>query len=109
MELISKVKYERVSPRKVRLVAKTLKDRKAKEALQNLEFVPNEGARVLRKALKSAIANATNNSKLNENLLKIKTVEVGNGPILKRGRAIARGSFHRIMKRGSHIKIILEG
>ena len=108
MEVLSKSSYIKMSPRKLRLVADTIRGLSSVQALAFLSQTGKKAARVLAKSLKTAIANAKNNFQLKEEDLKIKTIEINGGPISKRFRAISRGMAHPIAKRTSHIKIILE-
>ena len=77
------------------------------EALKVAELSERKGAFLLGKTLKSAIANAENNAKLEVNSLRVKEVVVDNGPMLKRYRPRARGTASRILKRTCHIKVVL--
>ena len=108
MEIKAESKYIRISPRKLQLVAKEVKDLSLKEALENLALLRKKAAKPLLKTLKSAIANAAHNFKLKEEDLKIKSIEVLKGPIFKRWRPVSRGRVHPYQKRTSHIKVILE-
>jgi len=107
-EVIAVSKNLRVSPKKVRLVAYNLRGRPAETSLESLRFVPRKSAMPLYKVLKSAIANATNNFKLDTSSLKIKEILIDEGPTLKRYRPVSRGAAHRILKRTTHIKVVLE-
>ncbi|MFH0864032.1 MAG: 50S ribosomal protein L22 [Candidatus Gottesmanbacteria bacterium] len=101
-------KYLRTSPKKLRLVANMIKGMKPEEALTQLKFLPKAAAKPLASSLKSVLANATNNLKLSADNLKIKIIEINEGPRLKRWRAVSRGTAHQYKHRTSHIKIILE-
>ncbi len=79
----------------------------ASRALEVLRFVPRKSARMVEKTLKSAIANATNNAKLAADSLRVKEAVANEGPRLKRFQPKARGSAGPIIKRTSHIQIIL--
>ena len=109
MEIKAEAKYIRISPRKARLVVKAIRGLTPQKALDYLKFVNKRAAEPLSKIIQSAIANAKNNFGLKPEKLKFKKIQVGEGPTLKRWRAISRGRAHPIMKRTSHIKIILEG
>ncbi len=100
-------KYIRMSPRKVRLVANSIKGLNPKDAIVHLSFLKKAAAVPVAKTIKQAIANATN-SNLKEEDLRFKTIQVGEGATLKRWRAVSRGRAHKILKRSSHIKVILE-
>ena len=108
MEVKAEAKYIRTSPRKVRLVVEMIKGLSPQRALDYLKFVNKRAAKPLSKLIQSAIANAKNNFGLKPEDLKFKEIQVGEGPTLKRWRAISRGRAHPIMKRASHIKVILE-
>lgn len=108
MEVKTETKYLRISPRKVRLVVDAIKNLTPVKALAYLKFVNKRAAKPISKIIQSAIANAKNNFALKPEDLKFKEIQVGEGPTLKRWRAVSRGRAHRVMKRTSHIKIILE-
>lgn len=107
MEVVSLTKYTRVSPKKARQVAKELRGKPANEALELLSFIPRKSARLLRKTLHSAVANAENNHNLNSDDLIIKEAIVEEGPAFRRFKPAARGSAKPIRKRTSHLRIIL--
>lgn len=107
-EIKAQIKYLRVSPKKLREVVDLVRGLSPTAALDQLKFLPKRAAQPLVEALKSAVANATNNLKLKIENLKIKTIEVGEGPRLKRWRVVSRGTAHQYKRRTSHIKIILE-
>lgn len=108
MDIIAISKSIRISPRKVRLVADGIRNLPLDKALKVLNMTQKRGAAVLNTVFKSAIANALNNSKKSLDSLKIKGIEVWDGPGLKRFHASTRGRAHPYKKRSSHIKIILE-
>ncbi|MCL5411501.1 MAG: 50S ribosomal protein L22 [Patescibacteria group bacterium] len=108
MEVIAEAKYLRTSPRKLMLVAAKMEKLKPSQALVSLKFTPKAAAADLSKAIKSALANAVNNHKLAESKLVIKKIEVLEGPRLKRQIPRSRGMAHPILKRTSHLKVILE-
>ena len=107
MEVTALTKYSRISAKKAREVAKELKGRPANEALELLNFIPRKAARLLRKTLHSAVANAENNHNLNSDDLVIKEAIVEEGPAFSRFKAAARGSAKPIRKRTSHLRITL--
>lgn len=96
-----------MSPKKVREVARTIQGRKATEAVDYLTLIPRKSARLIAKTLKSAIANAENNSNLSADALTVKLALIENGPVLKRFKAAARGSAAPRRKKMSHIRIVL--
>jgi large subunit ribosomal protein L22 len=107
MEVRSIYKYARISPFKVREVTREIQGLPVSAALDLLAFTPKKAAFLIGKTLKSAIANAENNANLKPDGLVVKEAIVGEGPTLKRIMARARGSASRILKRTSHIRIVL--
>jgi large subunit ribosomal protein L22 len=107
MEITALTKYTRISPKKAREVARELPGRPAGEALELLSFIPRKAARLLRKTLHSAVANAENNHNLNSDNLVIKEAIVEEGPVFRRFKPAARGSAKPIRKRTSHLRIVL--
>ena len=107
MEVQALTRYARMSPKKVREVARTIQGRKAADAVDYLELVPRKSARLIVKTLKSAIANAENNNNLSADSLRVKSAIIENGPVLKRFKAGARGSAMPRRKKMSHIRIVL--
>lgn len=108
MEFVAQSKSVRMAPRKVRLAAFLIKNKNAIEALNILAVAHKRAVKPMQKTLNSAIANAVNNAKANKGNLIVKSVEVSEGPFLKRFRPSTRGRVHPYKKRSSHIKIILE-
>jgi large subunit ribosomal protein L22 len=108
MEVKAIAKNQRVQPRKVRIVADELRGKSAVRAAALLQYQPSKGARVLRKVLISAIANAENNNGVSAESLKISTIMVDEGPRLKRIQARAMGRANRIVKKTAHITVVLE-
>lgn len=107
MEVKASARYIKISPRKVRLVIGLLKGLKVKPALDQLQFVGKLAAMPVRKVLDSAVANATHNFDLAEDNLYIKEIRVDCGPVLKRWLPRAHGRATPLLKRMSHINIIL--
>ena len=108
MEIIASTKSARVAPRKVRLVADSIRKLSLEEALKALSVLKNRGGVPLEKTLKSAIANALNNNKLTQEVLKIKSIDVLEAPSYKRYHPSTRGRTHPYKRRGSHITVTLE-
>jgi large subunit ribosomal protein L22 len=108
MEVQAKAKWVRTSPRKVRLVAQTLRNLPVSEALVACSFMPKSAARDVAKVIRSAQANAENNFNLVRDDLVIKDIRVEPGPMLKRGQPRAMGRLFSIFKRTSHITAIVE-
>ncbi|MGH8017997.1 MAG: 50S ribosomal protein L22 [Opitutaceae bacterium] len=107
MEVQAITRHARMSPKKIREVARVIQGRPATEALELVRFIPRKSARLLAKTLKSAVANAENNNELSVESLVVKRAIVENGPVLKRFKAAARGSASPRKKRMSHIRIVL--
>jgi large subunit ribosomal protein L22 len=108
MEIKARAKYLRISPLKLRLVARTLPGKKVEEALALLRFMPQRGARLLHKVVMSAVANAEQRPQVDVDSLFVKGVQVDGGPSLKRFQARAMGRVNRILKRSSHITVVLD-
>ena len=102
------VKYERISSRKIAIVANLIRGKNVDEAMAILKFTPKAGAEVLTKLLKSAIANAENNNQMTHSKLYIAEIYSNQGPTLKRIRAAAKGSAVRIRKITSNTTIVLK-
>jgi large subunit ribosomal protein L22 len=107
MEIIAKLSDLRIAPRKVRLVADVVRGKGVQKALDELSFVNNKSARPIAKLIKSAIANAKNNFQLGPDNLYISTIFVNEGSKLKRFRPRSRGQANEIIKRNSHVIVIL--
>jgi len=108
MEITARAKYLRISPRKLRLVAQLLPGKKVGEALSLLHFLPQRGAGLVRKVMVAAVANAEQRSQVDVDTLVVKGVQVDGGPSLKRFQARAMGRVNRILKRSSHITVVLK-
>ena len=107
MEVRSIYKYARISAFKVREVTREIQGLSVSAALDVLAFTPKKAAFLINKTLKSAIANAENNANLKADGLVVKEAVVGEGPTFKRMKTRARGSGSQILKRTSHIRIVL--
>ena len=105
MEARAEHKYARISPRKVQIVCDLIRDKDAATARGILMNTSKEGARLLLKVLDSACANGENNHEMDPAKLYVAKTWAAPGPILKRGRATARGRYSRILKRTSHIVV----
>lgn len=109
MQALAKARYLRTSPRKARLVIDLIRGKDVKEALAILQFTPNYAARLIEKVVKSAVANAENNHRMDGDNLKVAVATVDGGPnAMKRLRYAPQGRGYRIVKRMSHITIIVE-
>jgi large subunit ribosomal protein L22 len=107
MQVTSTYKYARISAFKAREVTREIQGHSASAALDLLTFSPKKAALLVKKTLKSAIANAENNAELKVDTLLVKEAVVGEGPTFKRFRARARGGASPLRKRTSHIRIVL--
>jgi large subunit ribosomal protein L22 len=105
MEVAAKLKNARISAQKCRLVADQIRGAPVDRALQTLAFSPKKAARLIKKVLESAIANAEHNEGADIDELKVARVFVDEGPSLKRFQARAKGRGNRIIKRTSHITV----
>ena len=106
MEITAKTSV-RISTRKVRLAADSVRKLSLEEALRSLSVLKKRGAVPVEKTLKSAIANAVNNNNLKQESLMIKSIEVFEMPSYKRFHPSTRGRVHPYKRRGSHVKIVL--
>jgi len=100
-------KHIRISPTKVRLVAKAVKGKPVGDALNLLDFMPQRSAKILKKVVRSAVANADQEPGMDVDSLSISNISVNEGPTLKRFRPRAMGRASRILKRTSHITVVL--
>ena len=106
-EVRATAKYVRVSPGKARLVVDLVRGKSVAAAFDILHFCDRHVAVDVEKVLRSAVANAENNNGMRAQDLVVKTAYVDEGPTLKRIRPRAKGSASRILKRTSHITIIV--
>ena len=107
MEVKATARYIRTSPHKLRPVVDTVRGKKVDEALVILRFLPVPSARTVAKVVKSAAANAENNFEMTPSDLKIVSISVDEGSTMKRLRAGPRGRFKPILKRSSHITVVV--
>ncbi len=105
MQVSAKLRHARISPQKCRLVADQIRGRSVAEALNTLAFMPKKGAKIVKKVLESAIANAEHNNGADIDELKVSSVMVDEAPRYRRFRARAKGRGNRIIKRNSHITV----
>jgi len=107
MPWLAKHRYARISSRKARLVANMIRGRDVQDALNILKFTPNRAAAMVSKVLTSAIANA-NEAEADVDRLFVDQAFVDEGPTIKRWRPKDRGRAHPIMKRTSHITVVVD-
>ena len=105
MKVTSTLRYARISPQKTRLIIDMIRGSNVLQAMKLVQFLPQKAAKIGRKILDSAVANAENNFGLDIDDLKVTRAFVNEAPTLKRFRARARGRGTRILKRNSHITI----
>jgi large subunit ribosomal protein L22 len=103
------LKNYRQSPRKVRLVANTIRGQKVDKAIINLSFVAKRSALPIQKLIESAVANAKNNDNLDVDSLFIKSIQVDQGFTMKRWRPRARGVAHPIRKKTCKVTVVVDG
>ncbi|WP_280548492.1 MULTISPECIES: 50S ribosomal protein L22 [unclassified Halomonas] len=105
MEVTAKLRGARLSAQKARLVADQVRDKPVAEALDLLTFSPKKAAKLVKKVLQSAIANAEENDGMDIDELRVSTICVDEGMTLKRIRPRAKGRADRILKRTCHITV----
>ena len=107
MQTFAKMRYAHISPQKCRLVADVIRGQNVGLALSTLRFMSKKGADLVLKALESAVANAEHNHGADVDELKVSRVEIDAAPLQKRFAARAKGRGNRIVKRNSHITILV--
>jgi len=108
MEAKAVARNIRISPQKARLVADLIRGKDVELAINTLRFMPKKGARIIRKLVESALANAGQNEAIDVDTLYVKTIFVDGGPTLKRIQPRSMGRANRILKRSSHITVVLD-
>lgn len=108
MEAKAIAKYVRIAPRKVRIVANLVRGKSIAEAFAILQHTPKVASEVVEKALKSAVANAEHNYDMNVDSLYVSTIFVDQGPTLKRIHPRSRGQAFKILKRSSHLTVMVK-
>lgn len=107
MEVKAVSKYVRISPRKVHIMIGAVKGKPIETALEILKFMPQKAAAIVEKIVRSAVSNADQHPDIDVDSLVIRNIIADQGPTLKRFKARARGRGTRILKRTSHITVIL--
>ncbi|BDM66155.1 50S ribosomal protein L22 [Shewanella sp. NFH-SH190041] len=107
MEVLAKHRFARTSPQKARLVADQIRGLPVSKALEILTFSPKKAAVLVKKVVDSAIANAEHNEGADIDELKVAKVFVDEGPVMKRIMPRAKGRADRIIKRTSHITVVV--
>ena len=108
MEVKASLKFARMAPRKIRLVADMVRGKDVNEAIQILTFVNKKSAPILKKLVQSAVANADQAKTIDLDTLYVKHISVDQGPTLKRYMPRAMGRASEIKKKTSHVNLILE-
>lgn len=108
MEANATLRFLRIAPRKVRLLADMIRGKPVQDAINALRFTRKSASLPLRKLIESAVANAENNHGLDIDTLWIREIRVDEGPTLKRFSPRAQGRAFPIMKRTSHVAVVLE-
>ncbi|MFC3023265.1 50S ribosomal protein L22 [Vibrio zhugei] len=107
MEALAKHNFARISPQKARLVADLIRGKSVDQALETLTFSNKKAAELVKKVLESAIANAEHNEGADIDDLRVAKIFVDEGPIMKRIMPRAKGRADRILKRSSHITVVV--
>jgi large subunit ribosomal protein L22 len=107
MEVKAVARYVRISPQKVRKIVESVKGKPVEYGINLLKFMPQKASGIVEKTLRSAVANADQNTDIDVDSLVIRNIIVDQGPSLKRFRARARGRGSRILKKSSHITVII--
>ena len=108
MEAKAVAKYVRMSPSKLKPVTDLVRGKDLDEALTILKFTPGKSAELVEKVVQSAAANAENNHDMDPSKLYVAEIYANQGPTMKRWRAGAQGRAGRILKRSSHITVVLK-
>ena len=103
METKAILRGARLSAQKGRLVADLIRGKPVDQAINILAFTPKKGAKIIKKVLESAIANAEHNNGADIDELKVTSIYVEKGPVLKRFQARAKGRGNRVLKHTCHI------
>ena len=108
MEARAYLRYARISPRKVKVVLDLIRNKPASTALAIVKHTPKAASELLEKLLNSAVANAENNHDMDKNRLYVAECFVSPGPTMKRMRPMSHGRAFRILKRSSHVTMVLK-
>ena len=108
MEIKAVARFVRISPQKVRLVMAQVRGERVEDALPLLSFAPQKGAKILKKLVDSAVANAQENTDMDVDNLYISRIYADEGPTQKRWRPRALGRATKILKRTSHLTVVLD-
>lgn len=110
MQARAKRKFIRSSPRKMRIVADVVRGKKVQDALTTLHFLPQKAARPIELTIQSAVANLfdqNQDERVDESSLVVREIMVDEAPFFKRYRPVSRGRAHPILKRSSHLTVVV--
>jgi len=107
MEVKAAARHVRISPQKVQKLVGTIKGKSVEAGLDIIKFMPQKAAHIVEKVIRSAVSNADQHPDIDVDALVIRNIIADQGPTLKRFRARARGRGTRILKRTTHITVIL--
>ena len=110
MEARARQTYIRISPRKMRIVADAVRGKNVVEAIDTLHFLPQKATRFIQRTIESAYANLhdqNQDQRIDDDALIVKTIMVDEAPFLKRFRPVSRGRAHPILKRSSHLTVVI--
>lgn len=107
MQARAEAKHIRISPRKMKAIADLVRGKNIKDARAILKFTPRKGAEIFLKVLNSAVANAENNNHLDVDTLIVKDIYANQGPTLKRWNAGSMGRANPVLRRSSHVGVIV--
>lgn len=108
MEALSRMRFVKISPQKLRLICELVAGKPVEQALSILEFTPKKGARMVSKTLLAAIANARDQQNVDEDRLFVKSVTADTGPTAKRSMQRAHMHATPILKRTSHLTVVVD-
>jgi len=108
MEAKAIARHIRIAPRKIRVVIDLIRGKNIGDAYAILKYTPKIGSEILLKVLESAVANAEHNCDMNSDKLYVAAAYVDQGPTLKRIHPRSRGQAFKILKRSSHVTVVVE-
>jgi large subunit ribosomal protein L22 len=108
MEALSRMRFARISPQKLRLICELVAGKPVEQALSILEFTPKKGAKMIAKTLLAAVANARDQQNVDEDRLFVKRVTADTGPTQKRSIKRAHMNSTAILKRSSHLTVVVD-
>lgn len=109
MKVSATQKHARMSPRKIRPYARLVQGMASDRAISQLTFATGKAPEILLHVVKSAVANAVNTHELDKDSLKISSVLINQGLVMKRFNPVSKGMAHAILKRTAHVTVVVEG